>query len=345
MQIGLTYDLKSYYLARGFSREQVAELDCEETIDAIASALEKHGHDVERIGCLEQLMQALLQGKRWDLVFNIAEGLHGMAREAQIPGLLDAYQIPHPFSSTEVLAVALDKSLTNAVMKSYQVPVADFRVVRQEQDIDKVALPFPLFVKPVAEGTSKGITDRSVIHNRQELAARCLELLDEFHQPVLVETYLSGREFTVGMLGSGEEAQVLGVMEVRLHGVADTQGYTFENKQKYEDRVSYHLADEPEVARLALKAWSALNCLDAGRVDIRMNAAGNPVFLEVNPLAGLNPSYSDLCILCKLIDLPYDELIHSIVQSCMKRHSLPESFVLHSEVCLYPHSQTPVSVN
>ena len=191
--------------------------------------------------------------------------LYGIAREAQIPGLLDAYQIPHPFSSTEVLAVALDKSLTNAVMKSYQVPVADFRVVRQEQDIAKVNLSFPLFVKPVAEGTSKGITARSVIHNQQELAIRCLELLGEFHQPVLVETYLPGREFTVGLLGSGEDAQVLGVMEVRLHGAAETQGYTFENKQQYEDRVSYHLVDEPEVAQLALKAWSALHCLDAGR--------------------------------------------------------------------------------
>jgi D-alanine-D-alanine ligase len=319
MQIGLTYDLKSYYLAKGFSREEVAELDCEETIDAIASALERHGHDVERIGCLEQLMQVLLQGKRWNLVFNIAEGLYGIAREAQIPGLLDAYQIPHPFSSTEVLAVALDKSLTNAVMKSYQVPVADFRVVRQEQDIAKVNLSFPLFVKPVAEGTSKGITARSVIHNQQELAIRCLELLGEFHQPVLVETYLPGREFTVGLLGSGEDAQVLGVMEVRLHGAAETQGYTFENKQQYEDRVSYHLVDEPEVAQLALKAWSALHCLDAGRVDVRMDAQGKPVFLEVNPLAGLNPNYSDLCILCKLIGLPYDELINSIIQSCLKR--------------------------
>lgn len=323
MQIGITYDLKNYYLAKGFSQEQVAELDCEETIDAIASALQKHGHSVDRIGCLEQLMQLLLQGKRWDLVFNIAEGLHGIAREAQIPGLLDAYQIPHPFSNTEVLAVALDKSLTNAIMKSYSVPVADFRIVRQEQDVNKIDLPFPLFVKPVAEGSSKGITSRSVIHNSAQLACRCRELLQTFQQPVLVETYLPGREFTVGMLGSGEQAKVLGMMEVCLHGDADTQGYTFENKQKYEDRVSYHLVDEPEVAELALKAWQVLNCLDAGRIDVRMDAQGKPVFLEVNPLAGLNPNYSDLCIICRLINLPYDHLINAIIQSCTQRYKLP----------------------
>lgn len=323
MQIGITYDLKNYYLAKGFSQEQVAELDCEETIDAIASALQKHGHSVDRIGCLEQLMQLLLQGKRWDLVFNIAEGLHGIAREAQIPGLLDAYQIPHPFSNTEVLAVALDKSLTNAIMKSYSVPVADFRIVRQEQDVNKIDLPFPLFVKPVAEGSSKGITSRSVIHNSAQLACRCRELLQTFQQPVLVETYLPGREFTVGMLGSGEQAKILGMMEVCLHGDADTQGYTFENKQKYEDRVSYHLVDEPEVAELALKAWQVLNCLDAGRIDVRMDAQGKPVFLEVNPLAGLNPNYSDLCIICRLINLPYDHLINAIIQSCTQRYKLP----------------------
>jgi D-alanine-D-alanine ligase len=320
MRIGLTYDLKSHYLAKGFSLEQVAELDCEETIEAIAAALNKHGHVVERVGCLEELMRSLLQGKRWDMVFNVAEGLHGIAREAQIPGLLDAYQIPHPFSGTEVLALALDKSLTNAVMKSHAVPVADFQVVRCAKDLHKVFLPFPLFVKPVAEGTSKGIDAHSVIHNRRELDCRCQELLEEFRQPVLVETYLPGREFTVGLLGSGEEAQILGVMEVSLHGEAEKQGYTFENKQKYESRVSYHLADEPAVAQLALKAWSALNCLDAGRVDVRMDADGKPVFLEVNPLAGLNPSCSDLCILCGMIGFPYDELINSIVQSCLKRH-------------------------
>ncbi|MFA6930534.1 MAG: D-alanine--D-alanine ligase [Lentisphaeria bacterium] len=319
MQIGLTYDLKNYYLAKGFSPEQVAEMDCEETIDAIASALQKYGHGVERIGCLDQLMQQLLQGNRWDMVFNIAEGLFGIAREAQIPCLLDAYQIPHPFSSTEVLAVALDKSLTNAIMKSYAIPVADFRIVRQEADVNKVDLPFPLFVKPVAEGTSKGISSRSVIQNHEDLAERCRELLQTFQQPVLVETYLPGREFTVGMLGSAEQAEVLGVMEVRLYGSADSQGYTFENKQKYEDRVSYHLVDEPEVAQLALKAWQVLHCLDAGRVDIRMDAQGKAVFLEVNPLAGLNPNYSDLSILCRLRNLPYDQLINTIVQSCLQR--------------------------
>ena len=319
MLIGLTYNLRSEYLARGFTAEQVAEFDCEETVDSLAAALTRGGQDVVHIGNLESLMARLLNGERWDLVFNIAEGLNGAGREAQIPALLDAFGIPHTFSDTEILAVALDKSLTNAVMKGHGVPVADFVVVRTMEDCQQVNLDYPLFAKPVAEGTSRGITAMSLIHDQQELIRYCLYALPVFKQPVLVERYLSGREFTVGLLGNGRDAEVLGVMEVVLLEQADASGYTYDNKQQYESRVDYRIVDEPEVARVAKQAWAALNCLDAGRVDVRMDADGKPHFLEVNPLAGLNPSYSDLCILCRLQGLSYDWLINRIVASSRAR--------------------------
>ena len=322
MLIGLTYNLRSEYLSRGFTAEQVAEFDCEETVDALDAALTRGGHEVIRIGNLESLMARLLNGERWELVFNIAEGLNGAGREAQIPALLDAFGIPHTFSDTEVLAVALDKSLTNAVMKSHGVPAADSAIVRTMSDCARVKLEYPLFAKPVAEGTSRGITAMSLIHDQQELIRYCHSALATFKQPVLVERYLPGREFTVGMLGNGDDAQVLGVMEVVLLEQADASGYTYDNKQQYENRVDYRIVDEPDVAQVAKQAWSALNCQDAGRVDIRMDAAGKPHFLEVNPLAGLNPSYSDLCILCRLQGLSYDWLITSIVASaCQRRRS------------------------
>lgn len=325
MRIGLTFDLKSYYLEHGFTAEQAAEFDCEETIDGIANALEEAGHSVDRIGCLQQLLPRLLNGERWDLVFNIAEGVYGIGREAQIPAMLDAFRIPYTFSTTETLAVALDKGLTNAVMKGNGVPVSEFKVVRKPSDIKSVNMPFPLFAKPVAEGTSKGITANSVIHNEKELESVCLALLAQFNQPVLVETYLPGREFTVGLLGSGDKAKVLGVMEVSLGAKAEQQGYTFENKQLYADRVEYKVVDEPAVAELALKAWKTLNCLDAGRADIRLDADGNPRLMEINPLAGLNPSYSDLCILCRQQGIPYNRLIQSIVSSAMERGAVNEN--------------------
>ncbi len=319
MLIGLTYNLRSEYLARGFTAEQVAEFDCEETVDSLNDVLLRAGHEVVRIGNLENLMARLLNGQRWDLVFNIAEGLNGAGREAQIPALLDAFGIPHTFSDTEILAVALDKSLTNAVMKGHGVPVSDFFVIRTMEDCERLELEYPLFAKPVAEGTSRGITALSLIHDHGELVRYCLSALPVFKQPVLVERYLPGREFTVGMLGNGREADVLGVMEVVLLDQADASGYTYDNKQQYENRVQYRIVDEPAVALVARQAWAALNCLDAGRVDIRMDAAGKPHFLEVNPLAGLNPTYSDLCILARLQGLSYDGLIGRIMASAGKR--------------------------
>lgn len=319
MHIGITFNLKSYYVAQGYTAEQVAEFDCEETIDSIESVLKSEGHTVDRIGCLEQLMQRLLDGERWDLVFNIAEGLNGIGREAQIPALLDAYKIPYTFSPTEILATALDKGLTNAIMRTYHVKTADFHVVRKRSDVKKVHIPFPLFVKPVAEGTSKGISHLSRVETEEDLMERCGYILDTFHQPALVEEYLSGREFTVGIIGTGDQARVLGVMEITMTEEADQHAYTYQNKQLYENRMVYNMVDEPEVARLALKAWRAIHCKDAGRVDIRMNSQGEPCFLEVNPLAGLNPSYSDLCIMCRHLGYPYQDLIKHIVNEACER--------------------------
>ncbi len=319
MQIGLTYDLREHYISKGYSAEQVAEFDCEETIEAIEKVLTDRGFEVERIGCLEKLLKRVLKGDRWDMVFNIAEGLHGIGREAQIPAILDAYQIPFTFSSTEILALALDKGLTNAIMRTYGVRTADFCVIRKMKDINKVKIPFPLFVKPIAEGTSKGINRFSRVDNLEVLTERCRYVLEKFHQPALVEEYLPGREFTVGMIGTGDNSKVIGVMEISMTDIADDLAYTYENKKLYEDRMIYTIVNEPRVSNLALKAWQSLHCMGAGRIDIRMNVKGDPCFMEVNPMAGLNPSYSDLCILCRKVGFPYEKLINSIVDDVINR--------------------------
>lgn len=315
----MTYDLKSYYITKGFSIEEAAEFDSEETVEAIENILINAGHQVDKIGCLEQLMNRLLAGDRWDLVFNFAEGVYGIGREAQIPALLDAFQIPYTFSSTEILATALHKGLTNAVMRTYGVRTADFQIVRNLKDINKIKIPFPLFVKPISEGTSKGISRNSHIDTKEQLIQQCEFILKTFHQPALVEAYLPGREFTVGLIGTYDNAKVLGVMEVKPTTDADKYAYTFDNKQFYENRIIYKAVDEPKVAALALKAWQSLHCRDAGRVDIRMNIKGEPCFMEVNPLAGLNPVYSDLCILCQQIGFPYEKLILFIVNEAYER--------------------------
>ena len=319
MRIGITYDLKSDYLKEGFSAEQVAEFDCEETIDAIENAIGNEGHTPDKIGNVKALVKRLAAGDRWDLVFNIAEGVDGMGREAEVPALLEAYHIPFTFSGADLMALTLNKAMTDAVVKSYGVPACEFFLVKEAADIDDMPLPYPVFAKPVAEGTSKGVSARSLVRDKTELKEVCADLLERFREPVLIETYLPGREFTVGLIGSGKNARVIGVAEIVLGQKAEREAYTYENKQKYEDRVRYVLADEPKVAETALKAWKALGCLDAGRIDVRLDATGTPRFIEVNPLAGLNPTYSDLPILCKMAGMDYQTLIGEILKSAICR--------------------------
>jgi len=329
MNVGMTYDLKDDYLKQGLSHEAAAEFDSEVTIVGIENALKALGHTVDRIGNVTALVKRLAGGDTWDIVFNIAEGLHGLGREALVPALLDAWGIPYTFSGPELMCLTLHKGMTNSVVRSLGVATADFALVKQLEDIKRVKLPYPLFVKPVAEGTSKGISSRSLVHSKRELHTMCAELLEIFRQPVLVETYLPGREFTVGIIGSGEESRIAGVIEVQAVDGGDASAYTYENKQDWTKRVSYTLVDDEIAttsASLALKAWRGLGCHDAGRIDVRLDHAFSPRFIEVNPLPGLNPESSDLPILWKLGGGKYADLIQDIFHSALQRSGQMKSF-------------------
>lgn len=322
MIIGITYDLREDYLLMGFSEEDAAEFDIVETIEGIENALHKLGHQTERIGHLRPLMEALLAGYRWDLVFNICEGFFGIGREAQVPALLDAFSIPYVFSNPLTLSLTLDKGMTKRVIRDAGIPTADFAVVTTPGDIKRIILPYPLFVKPVAEGTGKGISDESIIQDPEALNSRCRYLLDRFKQPVLVETYLSGREFTVGITGTDSNASVTGVMEVLLTSKAEPGVYSYTNKEDWRERCRYELASGEIAAaceKVALAAWNTLNCEDGGRIDLRCDSNGVPNFIEVNPLAGMNPTYSDLPILSRMNGISYDELIQRIMHSAIQK--------------------------
>jgi len=324
MRIGIAYDLKDDYLAEGFSEEAAAEFDQLDTIVAIETALAAAGHTTDRIGNARRLIARLAAGDRWDMVFNIAEGLHGLGRESLVPALLDAHGIPYTFSDPVVLGLSLHKGLAKHTVRDLGVPTPDFAVVTDRLEAAAVALPCPLFVKPVAEGTSKGINARSKVTDPGVLPDVCDELLRTFRQPVLVEAYLPGREFTVGVLGTGRRARAVGVLEVLVRGHAETDAYSFATKKNYRDLVDYNRLDG-ELAQpcmdLALRVWRGLGCRDAGRVDIRLDAAGTPNFLEVNPLAGLHPIDSDLPIICRLSGIPYGQLIEQIMESARERLS------------------------
>ena len=201
MLIGLTYDLRKDYLAEGYSLEETAECDKIETVEGIEAALHELGYATDRIGNGKQLIGRLAAGERWDLVFNFAEGLHGVAREGQVPAILDMYRIPYTFSDPLVLGLSLHKDMTKTIVRLAGVPTPEFALIRRVEELETIDLPFPLFAKPVAEGTSKGVTADSKILDLAGLKKACAALLEQFRQPVLVETYLSGREFTVGILG------------------------------------------------------------------------------------------------------------------------------------------------
>ena len=326
MRLGVTYDLKDEYRALGYDEAEIAEFDSRATIEGLCAALASLGHECVRIGHVRSLAKRLASGERWDLVFNIAEGLAGFGRESQVPALLEAYEIPYTFSDPLVCALTLHKALTKQVARAHGIATPDFAVVATPAEALAVSLPLPLFVKPLAEGTSKGVDGASLVTDRGVLAARCTALLERFAQPVLVERFLPGREFTVGILGTGAAARALATLEVVLRERADAHVYSYRNKSQWRELVDYRLLEaQPlrgEVEALALATWRCLGCRDAGRVDVRLDEQGVPQLIEVNPLAGLEPGHSDLPIMAGLMGLEYRELIGDILACALQRLDL-----------------------
>ncbi len=329
MKIGLTYDLRDQYLAAGYGAEETAEFDRGETIDSIENALRQLGHETDRIGNARELMGRLVSGDRWELVFNICEGLRGSGREAQVPAILDVFEIPYTFADPGVMSVCLDKGVTKSVVRAAGVPTPNYLAVH---DLDEVThllqtgrLTFPLFAKPIAEGTGKGVTAASRVNVAADLPDVCRNLFDRFRQPVLIEEFLPGREFTVGILGTGNQATCLGTLEIFLRPEAEPDVYSYVNKDRWEELVEYRLvnpADDSTVEQaeqFAILAWRALGCRDGGRVDMRCDRGGEPQFIEANPLAGLHPYHSDLPMIATARGIPYVELLRRIVDSAIER--------------------------
>jgi D-alanine-D-alanine ligase len=323
MRVALAYDLKEDYLAAGFSAAAVMEFDGEDTIAGIDGALTRLGWATVRVGRGLALAERLVAGERWDLVFNFTEGVWGRSREAQVPALCELFDQPYTFADPLTCALTLDKAMAKRVIRDHGLPTAPFAVVHSPADVAAVQLEPPLFVKPVAEGSSKGVTGRSLVVDRAGLADTCAVLIESFGQDVLVERYLPGREVTVGIVGNGDDARVIAVMEVLIAAGDETAAYTAANKEEYVERVRYRLiAGEPlaeESRRIALASYHALGCRDGARVDLRCDEDGTPCFLEANPLPGLNDVRSDLPIMTRLAGHSFDELISWIVAAARSR--------------------------
>ena len=322
LRIGLVYDLRDDYLALGWSVDDVAEFDSASTIDGLEAALIECGHTVERIGNADRLIARLAAGDRWDLCFSVAECVAGKGRESLVPALLDHYGIASTFADPLVCGLTLDKPLAKRVLRDLGLPTPAFFVVETQDDVAAVTLPAPLFAKPSREGSSKGIEEQSLIRDKADLAAVCADLLKRFDQPVLVEAFLPGREVTVSIVGSGDDAEVVGVLEVLARSGRKDGVYSYEAKENWRELLDYRLVDGDDfdtASTLALAAYRGIGCRDAGRVDLRMDPAGLWSIIEINALPGMNHVHSDLPMTARMAGWNYADLIDRIVRSAAQR--------------------------
>ena len=335
MRIGLTYNLKPDLPPEpGDPIDRWEEFDSEETVEAVSQSLRRLGHEVERLGWGPPMLDALIrraQGDRLDGVFNFAEGVGGRGRESQVPAMLEMLGIPNTGSDPVALALALDKGLAKIFAAGHKIATAPFKIVAADEPLGAVDLRYPLFAKPVAEGSSMGIRNCSICHDHNELAALVAQLQADYHQPVLVEEVLPGDEYTVGVIGNGRTAEIVGLMQVLPRDTSTDFVYSLEVKRDYRNRVVYRMTDEllasgalteaklAAIRKLALDAHRAFGCRDVSRIDIRCDREGEPNFIEINPLPGLNPVHSDLVIIALGHGWTFDQLIGRILDAASVR--------------------------
>lgn len=326
VKIGVTYNLKHTESTAEAAPDAQAEYDSMDTVLAIAAAIRSCGHRTILLEADAALPQKLMQEKP-DLVFNIAEGGGGRAREAQVPALLELLKIPYTGSDATALCVSLDKSLTKRVLASFRIPTPRFRLYSQHTPVRATNLRFPLIVKPNAEGSSKGIADVCIAENSSELKKLVQANIDLYGGDVLVEEFIPGREFTVGLLGNGATLRVFPPMEIVYHR-SPIRGYNVYNytvKQEYQSFVSYQCPAqiskqmEQEMIRLSETIFCALGCRDFARIDFRADDAGKLYFIEINPLPGLAPHYSDFPMLAEFCGVSHESLVCEVLRAGAER--------------------------
>ena len=326
LKVGITYNLKKEFAQRENQPiDLLEELDAEETIDAIREVLETDGHEVIKLGGDAGLVDRVRQASV-DIVFNIAEGLEGRNREAHIPALLEFLSIPYTGSDPLTLSVTLDKAVAKRIVMSHGISTPRFKKVERMEDLDGLDLRYPVFVKLCYEGSSKGVRLDSKISSPQSLEEKTRSLLSIYGSPLLVEEFVKGPEFTVGVLGN-EHPSVLGVMQIEIKGRPPEESiYSLEIKREWQEKVRYHcppLVDQTlikKIEEVALRSYRALDCRDVSRVDIRVGEDRIPYFLEINPLPGLSPVYGDLVIMARSMGWDYARLVKTIFHHALKRY-------------------------
>jgi D-alanine-D-alanine ligase len=329
MKIGIAYDLKSDYsnsTQASNPDDRLEEYDSTETVDGIASALQEIGWEPVRLGGGREFLRRLM-AERVDLVFNISEGWGTRSREAQVPAVCELLRIPCTHSGPLALAISLDKAMTKRFAAFHGVQTPAFLCVDNMEQFDETPLPpFPLMAKPASEGSSIGIRMHSRCESGKELRDCVAWLLQEYGGVVLIERFLPGPEVTVLVMGTGESARVMGIMQIVPRAQREEAFvYSLEVKRDFRNLVDYHVppclpaATIAAIEETALRAYRAIDCRDIARVDIRLDEAGKASLIEVNPLPGLHPVDGDVPILCGRLGISYTGLIRMIVDEARSR--------------------------
>jgi D-alanine-D-alanine ligase len=325
--VGLTYDLKTdYQFQEGDPPDANAEFDHPTTVDIIANAIASQGFQVKKIGNANSLLENI-NNLGVDIVFNISEGLYGRNRESQVPILLEMARIPFVGADALTLGLTLDKIMAKKIFIAEGIPTPRFFEIKTMDNlIDLDHLQFPLIVKPRFEGSSKGLSEKSRVQNLQELKTQAGFVVDTYKQPALVEEFITGQEFTVAIVGN-DPPEALPVVQIKIDGSfeLDDKFYTFARISS--DRLEY-ISPAPisqelheKISQLALKSYNAVDCLDFGRVDFRVDKAGNPYVLEINPLPSLSTEDVFL-LLAKLKGMTYEQMIGRILNIALARYGL-----------------------
>jgi D-alanine-D-alanine ligase len=317
------------------SADTYAEWDTAETILAVKAALEER-HKVSLIEANKHAYHQFLQMNP-DIVFNIAEGLAGASREAQIPSILEMLQIPYTGSDPLTLAICLDKSRTKEILSYYNIPTPKFFVATSLNELAQHQTSFPLIVKPLYEGSSKGIYNSSVVLNENELRTEVDRILTNYDQPALIEQFLTGREFTVAMIGNSPSVQVLPIIELRFDSLPSNVNpiYSYEAKwiwDTVDNPIDVHECPakigtnlQNQIESVCRKAFEILRCRDWCRIDVRLDENGIPNILELNPLPGILPNpeeHSCFPLAARTAGMDYSEMINSVLGVAIKRYGI-----------------------
>jgi D-alanine-D-alanine ligase len=325
--IGLTYDLKTdYKFKEGDPPDANAEFDHPSTIDVIARAIESNGFKVNRIGNVTNLLEKL-DFLNVDMVFNISEGLIGRNRESQVPILLEMARIPFVGADALTLGLTLDKVMAKKIFIAEGIPTPKFFEVKSTSELINVDhCRFPMIVKPRFEGSSKGLSESSRVQNKDELKKQVEHIVASYKQPVLVEEFISGSEFTVAIVGN-DPPEAMPVVQIKIDGrlKLNDKFYTFARITS--DRLEYICpakipqALAKKLQDLAVKTYKAVECRDFGRVDFRVDKSGKPYVLEINPLPSL--STEDVFkMVAEEVGITYEQIIGRIIDSALKRNNL-----------------------